>query len=331
MALTKNIYVCQNINGCKAASQHDLTLAPAGVEVACPECQSALIDTGRRKINFRGIIATLSIPPLVGVAAWMLAPIINPPKLEHVNFEHTLTRVKEADAVAQISILFKAESSERLVIEYSLFSGTATAGEDFNNQPGQLILEPGQQQGTISIPITPDRNQREANENFEIVLNNVEGLPRHTILIEEEGVNKELLEMSDVLIADLSRLAADIANDYATIKMLEDYIKSSLNPDEQLVARYERAKINILRARERYLLQFNDALDLDPVVIDMSITNRLAAIKRDNAELQYNATHQMQIQLNEYMNTKIPQTDLWIEELGALALPVSSDIDGKLI
>ena len=115
------------------------TFAPAGGKITCPECYDNLIDTGKRKINYRGVVAALTIPPIAILMVWMLAPIINPPKLEQIKFEQNLTRVKEADAVAQISIFVTEANNEKLIIEYSLFSGTATAGEDFNNQSGQLI------------------------------------------------------------------------------------------------------------------------------------------------------------------------------------------------
>jgi hypothetical protein len=327
MTFSKNIYACKNVaEGCKAALRHDLIFADAGIEAPCPECQSTLVDTGKKKYHYNRILTAILLPGLIGIIWWMIAPVINPPQLQHIHFEQPFTRVKEADAIAQVVVRFHSTRESKLMIQYSLIAGTATSVEDFNDSPGQLIVYPGQDQAVISVAIVPDRNQREPNETFEIVLNNVEGQPRHTVIIEEEGVNPELLQITDVLVADLSRLAADIANDYVTIKMLENYLKNSMSPDQQLVKRYDLARTNILRARERYLLHFNDALHLDPVVIDLSIENRLAAIKRENAELQYRVTLQMKQQLNEYLKTRIPQADLWIEELGILVqLPTSSD------
>ncbi|MCU7904317.1 MAG: hypothetical protein KZQ76_00420 [Candidatus Thiodiazotropha sp. (ex Epidulcina cf. delphinae)] len=315
----KQAYLCTNFDkDCGHATRHTLIFKVRNAEIFCPECSAVLQSANKEKYNFILIGWSVTFLCFFLLAGWLLKPVVLPVKIQDVSFTESTTRTPEADAVVEVTLTLSQPATVRQVIEYFTVAGTADANKDFNAEPGRIIILPGQNSATISITIVPDRDQLEANETFDLVLANVEGQPRHTVVIEEAGVNMSLLKVSEVIIAELSVLAADIANDYATIKMLEDYLINSLKPDQNLKARYNQAKVNIVRMRERYLLQFSSALKLDPAVIDASIKNRLAATKRDGALLQYRATELMRKQLFEYMDTRIPHADTWIEELGKL-------------
>lgn len=320
-------YVCTNFeDGCDQATGHIPVYQSGSAELRCSQCQSTLQLSTKRKFNFLGSSIFVACLSLLGAIGWFVKPMIIPESIEGVSFAETVTRVEESMGIVEVEVLLKAPLSKKLVVDYNLLEGTAKAGADFNANGGQVTFLPGQTSSKISVAIVPDRSQLEINESFELVLSNIEGNPKHIVIIVEEGVNKDLLEKSDVIVADLSRLAADIANDYATIKMLEAYLKNSLDSDPRLTNRYEQAKVNILNARERYLLQFHDLSDLDPAVVKASIENRLAVIDRDGAKLQYKATVIMRGQLFEYFDTRIPVADTWIRELGDLVeLPKEND------
>ncbi len=321
--------MCTNIGGdCSLAVRHVLVFDINGDRINCSECSSGLQVTNIKKINYGLVGMLLCVAFLIALSVWQLKSALVYETIRGVKFVQPTTITTEVSAVAEVKLTLSKPAIDKLVVNYSMVEGTAKAKDDFNNTGGQIIFFPGQENATIIVSIVPDRDQLEANETFEIILDNVEGKPRHIVIIEEVGVNKDLLQKSHIIVADLSRLAADIANDYATIKMLEEYLNNSLNPDTDIVERYMQAKVNIQRARERYLLQFHDALELDPAIVSASIKNRLAVIEREGASLQYKATELMRKQLFDYIDTRIPIADVWLMELGQLVeLPKEKNID----
>lgn len=328
--ISQQAYLCTNIDeGCSHATRHALVFGERKAEILCPECNVPLQRTDKTKFNSVLIASSICCLCLLLIAGLFLKPVIMPESIQGVGFKQSISRVLETDAVIGVTLTLPHPATVRHVIKYHMVAGTANANEDFNAAAGQVIVLPGQQTATISIAIIPDRDQLEASETFDLILSNVEGQPRHTVIIEEVGVNKSLLEMSEVIVADLSVLAADLANGYATIKMLENYLKNTQKPDQSIEIRYDQAKSTINRVKERYLLQFNNAQELDPVVIEASIKNRLAATKRDGAMLQFQATELMRQQLLEYSDTHIPHTEVWLEELGKLVIPSDGNKTSK--
>ena len=174
------------------------------------------------------------------------------------------------------------------------------------------------QEKAIVILITQDRNSLENNENFFLYLDNVIGNPKHTIIIREEGVNKDLLDKADLLVSSLSTLAANMANQLKTIYFIQDYSRGNINPAEEIEERYYKIQNNLRNASEKYLLLFHEAADLDPVVLNSVIENRIAALQREEFKLQYLATQVMQQQLQRFLDTQIPETNSWIKELSEL-------------
>ncbi|WP_159439496.1 Calx-beta domain-containing protein [Vibrio spartinae] len=266
-------------------------------------------------MKFRlNLVACLAWGCLIAVGYWVFSNVIFKPDIEGVRFSKTVTKVKEEDAIAEVVLLLEHPATQAIDVKYETRDRTAQSGVDYTNTKGTVHFSTGDTQRSLFVSIQPDRNISEPNETFDIILTNVRYQPKHTIVILEQGVNKDLLAKSELVIASLSVLAADIANDIATIKIIEGVSA----PSKELASRYEMVKSNLSSERERYLLLFKDALALDPEVIKLSIKKRLTALEKKGYKHQLIATTLMEKQLINYMNDQIPMLDLWISELGEL-------------
>lgn len=319
LGLVSNIYICRNISNCSAAASHSLFNERDVPDKQCPSCGKTL-EPAKSQFNPTKALSLLAVFSLVLVSSYFIYNKLNPELLTDVTFVQPLTKANESDAIANVEIKLTAPQNHALVVQYETSGGTAEPHNDFTEQSGELFFAAGELSKTISVTIIPDRFVIEANETFYIKLVNVKGQPSHTVVIVEEGVDKDLLNKSDMLASTLSGIAADIANDIATIKMLEQYMKTTLSPAAEIEQRYQQAKVNIVNARERYLLLFNDALNIDPTVLIAGIDNRIAVLDREGFEHQYKATLVVKMQLTEFIESRIPNTDKWLQQLGEVVV-----------
>lgn len=312
LALISRLYVCHNIAYCQDAASHRLTTSPDVRQQTCGECGEPL-HLAKTRFNPLPTLAGIGLVITLGIVGkTMLFPL----KHKGVSFSSALTKARENEAIATVEVVLNEPRDKSISIQYKTIAGTANKGEDFSDRNSILVFGPGEVLNRINITLIPDRIATESNETFFIELQNVEGAPTHTVVIVEEGFSKDLLEKSDVIITSLSGLAADIANDIATINMLEQYMRNTLEPAEELEQRYEQAKVNILNARERYLLLFHDVLALDPTAVISSIDNRMAVLEREGYDHQHEATQVVKKQLSEFIENRIPLVDKWMQELG---------------
>ncbi len=306
----RKVSICTNFPVCDNAATHRLLRFARNCEL----CGGPLQPAKTELLVVPGLLWLIVLAGLMLLLKQQMFPTL----LNNVRFSTTVTKVAEAAGVVEINLELSVPAATDLTVTYNTEDGTALAGKDYEKTSGVIYFPKGKKEQKVVVSLLPDRNAREPHESFYIVLNNVEGLPRHTVMIEEEGVNKDLLEKSEVVVASLSTLAADIANDMATIRMLHDYLTSTKEPAAELVQRYNNINNSILSARDRYVILFNDASQLDPEVVRLSIENRVAALERQGYEHQLTATLLMQQQLEEYLELKIPSVDRWMKELGEL-------------
>ena len=307
-------YYCgSDVSKCTRSASHSVWYK-LGVKKVCPECQKPLV-AGKRSVNF-----TLLIPLLLLTAAisWTGYRLVFPQMLNGVYFSTVLSEVMESAGVVEVNVKLSGIVDHPIVINYRTVSGSAEDKKDFQATNGQLIFDPGEREKAIVIPITQDRNALENNENFFLYLDNVIGNPKHTIIIREEGVNKDLLDKANLLVSSLSTLAAKMANQLKTIYYIQDYSRDNINPSEEIEERYYQIQNNLRNAGEKYLLLFHKASELDPVVLNSVIENRIAALQRGEFKLQYLSTQVMQQQLHRFLDTQIPETNSWIKELSEL-------------
>ena len=82
--------------------------------------------------------------------------------------------VAEGDGEVRLVVDFEGappRRDEKVTVDYSILSGTATEGEDYTAVSGTLTFEPGQEPLVISVPVVQD-SLPEPDENFFLVLSN---------------------------------------------------------------------------------------------------------------------------------------------------------------
>lgn len=322
-----HLYVCHNIESCPDALSHKLKANPVFRPKQCSTCGAPLYHA---RTNFN-LVPSLGLLFLFSGMIYLAWQVLFPPLISGVSFSSAVTKISEQNGVVSIEIVLNKARTKSVDMSYRTLSGTALANKDFASREGTITFEAGEVSKSLNIPILPDRDASELDETFYIELQNVRGFPSHTVIIIEEGFNKDLLEKSNVIISSLSGLSADLANDIATIKMLEGYLRTTVSPAVELEERYNEAKVSVLNAREKYLILFNDSLALDPTVVMASIDNRLAVLEREGFDHQHKTTSLMKQQLMQYQVDRIPLTDRWLQELGDIVkISEGSDSRGSL-
>ncbi len=308
-------YYCgSDVSKCTRSARHSVWYNSGGKKV-CPECQKPLV-AGKRSINFSFLTFLLL---LMGAIFWTGYRQVFPQVISGVFFSTVVSEIMESAGVVEVHVkLSDVADHHPITINYRTVAGSAEDKKDFQATQGQLIFNSGESEKTIVIPITQDRDSLENNENFFIYLDNVIGNPKHTIIIREEGVNKDLLDKADLLVSSLSTLAAKMANQLKSIYYIQDYSRDNINPAEEIEERYYQIQSNLRNASEKYLLLFHKASELDPVVLNSVIENRIAALQRGEFQLQFLATQVMQQQLKRFLDTQIPETSTWVKELSGL-------------
>lgn len=271
----RSYYCGSDISKCTRSARHSVLYNP-GVNKLCPECKKTLV-AGKRSINFALLLPLLL---LMFVISWLGYRLAFPQLISGVYFSSVFSEVKESAGVVEVNVKLSDVADHPIAINYRTVAGSAEDNKDFQVTEGQLIFNQGESEKSIVIPITQDRDSLENNENFFLYLENVIGHPKHTIIIREEGVNKDLLDKANLLAASLSSLATDMANQLKTIYFIQDYFQNNFNPAEEIKERYYQTQDNLINAREKYLLLFHEALMLDPVVLNSSIENKIAALQR---------------------------------------------------
>ena len=310
--LVNKLYYCNSSPAkCSVAARHQV-FSNVASGACCEECQQPY-KLGGSQLNFKLITPFVFFIIIAATSAYLIA---FPHRISDVNFVKTSSHIAEDAGTVIIEIKRDKKGADTERIKYKLFSGTALAGKDFGDVSGEVVFSGETLIQNIEIPIIRDRNDRESDESFEVQLTNVEGTPRHQVIISEPQLNKKLLDDARVLVGSLSSLAADLANTVKEAWYLQNYLRTSEQPSDEIIQRYREKQGNLSRGREKYLLLIRDATELDSVAINSAIDNLLAELKVRGFALQYKATITMRSQLDDFRDTGIPKTDAWLLELG---------------
>jgi hypothetical protein len=307
-------YWCPEIATCSRAAAHEPSFNLRGGQRRCSECGAELV-AGRRRIRKRVLATLVIVASFVGAIGYRIA---FPTLLTQVDFAAPLTRVDRAAGVVSVEVVRSVFEKEPLVVRYHSENGTAQAGSEFTAAAGEIFFAPGEHTKQIVVPLQPAASVLSRDSNFFIVIDNVAGNPRHTVIIHEQGVSKDLLEKAQLLVDSLSLLATEMAKMVAQKRYIRTYLSQSNRPDPNIVKKYTMLESNIARAREKYLLLFRDAAQLDPAIVKKSIENKLTALNRAGEDFvhQYQATQRMHEQLLLFLETGVPEPDAWTNELG---------------
>ena len=88
-----------------------------------------------------------------------------------VGFATDTATVTEDDQSTEVPIALDAPSVKPVTVDYAVTGGTATNGDDYILDDGQLSIPSGQTEGTLTITLVED-NQIESDETIEITLSN---------------------------------------------------------------------------------------------------------------------------------------------------------------
>ncbi|MCG9771292.1 hypothetical protein L1D59_22085 [Pseudoalteromonas piscicida] len=319
-------YYCSNIEHCSNARAHKLFTKSYANK--CGVCAQPLLFA-RWHFSF---VTSFSWVLCLSTLAALSYPYFFPKEYENITFSGVKTEVQESSAVVEVTLHRTANIDLVQQIELITEDGTAKAAEDYRALDIALQFQPGEVQKSINIPIIPDSDVYENNEMFYIKLKNVKGQPSHIVMIVEAGVNKDLVEKSSLLVSNLSALAADLSNDLKQLEILGNYLSTKENPKANLVKNYRDTQDNIQRAREKYIVLFNEALDLDPNVLRNALDAHLEALKKQQFHTQYEATTVMKAQLLDYLSSRVSNSPKWLEELGEVVkLEVKANNNGSVI
>ena len=108
-----------------------------------------------------------------GALVWLGDVSISTDITPTVSVAETAVSLPETITQTSLAVTLSAASPLTVTVQYSLSSGTATAGQDFVASSGTLTFTPGSLSQTISITLLPD-DLPEPDETFTLQLFNVE-------------------------------------------------------------------------------------------------------------------------------------------------------------
>lgn len=133
-------------------------VAPSGSSVCCQYVA----------VNLPPPVATPPPPPLpTGLPPYVIVPVSGPVWLDR-------SSISMGEAGGSVTVTIHRAGNIAGTVDYTLVSGTATAGLDFGAVAGTLSFPVGVNQLTVTIPILED-SLIEGNESFKIVLQNPTG------------------------------------------------------------------------------------------------------------------------------------------------------------
>lgn len=262
------------------------------------------------------------------VAAVVLRTQVFPAPLEHIAFVNSQTRVNDSAGEVSIEIRRDADADAAVQLRASVVDGSAHAGEDFTTPGLTIAMAPGQSQAQIRIPVLPDKTFRKGERHFAIVLDNVQGQPRHTVVIEPrtgDASGRVLIEKS---VLSASRIAADVAGLVVKVEAMEQLLPR-LRDDavrfDEFRSQQKAAAENLVRAREAYLESVQVLKD-QPAQQVLSTIDRLAAdLRQRNFRQQANVLPVLGRHYEQLLNGHAVDMDRWAHELGQTIPRTSGD------
>lgn len=295
-------------------------------EGICRKCGKPLIE-GEAKWNFFPIFSVIALVLIIGISAPYIYNKINPKPLAGFLFERPFSTVTEQETAITVTVLRQNNLNKKVFVRYRTESGTAKGGEDFNVENGQIIFQPGEKKQGIVIPIISDLDFLEGREVFNIQLVNVEGLPKHKVIIQNSSRDESGFEEADAFVGQISVIAMDIAEYTVEKETLKSIINSesiSSNPDLFIMRRYKKTYNDIdsslVSARDRYIQLIIKLKKTNHSIVFRSINDKIDSLKRQGYYQQQRATIVMKEHLLSFIKTNELEMKIWTEYLSS-AIP----------
>ena len=254
--------------------------------------------------------------------AWLLRTQVFPPPLDRITFAVIQTRVTDSQGKVAIEVVRDSALSQRTEVALQMIDGSAKAGQDYQPASSPLVFEPGEQRKSVQVALLPDPTQLKAERHFELVLNNVAGLPRHLVVIAPKTVDRSQQLQAEQAVLAASRIAIDIVQ-YVVSRELTDELMSGSRSNAASYRLYKQqlAEVdgNLVRAREAYGRALEELKSFPPAFVLNTMDKVAADLARKSFEQQSLATSVMKRQFTELISQKTMDLDRWVIDLGKTA------------
>ena len=324
-------YCCTNVGGrCPYAlgdalfdqSRFDAWQGRCKGDAARPGCGAALVPGLSEDRRARWVVGGLAASVALVVLAVLLRLFVFPPPLAHIEFAAAETKVDDTAGEAKVLLRRTQGSDSSATLQARYVDGTARAGEDYLASILSLDLAPGQAQSVIRVPVLRDASLRKGERRFVIVLDNVLGRPRHTVVIAPPAIESGPRVVLEQSVLSASRIAADIANLVVKVETMERLLPEFRNDTsrfEEIRLQHRAAADNLVRAREAYLRALQE-LKGQPAQQVLSTIDRLAPdLRQRNFRQQAETLPVLGKHFEELVNGRSVDMDRWVSELGRTA------------
>uniref|UniRef100_A0A3Q2UTB7 Solute carrier family 8 member 2b n=1 Tax=Haplochromis burtoni TaxID=8153 RepID=A0A3Q2UTB7_HAPBU len=139
-------------------------------------------------------------------------------------FSERMVRVSESVGTMELTVVRNSGARGTVILPYHTESGTAKAGEDFEEARGELEFTNDQTSQTLQVRIIDDE-EYEKHENFFIVLEEPQGTEGQMTAEEEEA--RRIAEMGKPILGEHSRLEVVIEESYEFKSTVDKLIKKT--------------------------------------------------------------------------------------------------------
>lgn len=293
-----------------------------------PGCGKALKpgrpEDRRHKLIIRSMLVTLALGG--GIVA--LRTYVFPPPLVDISFASDQSRVDDSAGHVVLEIRRISGQNSRVELRTSFVDGTAKAGVDYVIPRQVVVLQPGQTQTRISIPVLPDTTLRKTERHFSVVLDNVLGHPKHSVIIAPKSINVTAQIQIEQMVLTASRIGADIAGlvvKYETMDKLLSDLRGQQEEFREFRLQMRNAADNLVRAREAYLQAVRNLQSQPAQQVLEAIEKLYADLKQRNFIQQAQVLPVLGRHYRELIDRKSADMDRWVSELGRTIERLPSD------
>ncbi len=277
--------------------------------------QPGLKDDRRLRWALSGIAAI----SLTTSATLAVQAVFFPAPISDVAFVAAQSRVEDSVGSIVVQIRRTSGQSTRSQVRASFIDGTAKAGVDYQVPAQTFVLNPGETEARIAVPLLPDTTLTRGERHFSLVLDNVLGQPRHTVVIAPKAPDTTATVQIEQLVLTASRIAADIAGFVVKQETMERLLSEFRGRDSEFLEFRQQmrdAGENLVRARESYLQAVRGLQTQPPQQVFATIERMQGELKRKEFHQQARVLPVVRDQFRELMNGKSAEMDRWVNELG---------------
>lgn len=315
-------YYCTNLGGCKYARDYVYSSAYFKKHAVCcgeqnDGCKKALKAESAQNYQQRiapGMVLLLALSGIfAGGGYWYL----HPRQVVGVTFEQQQSRVTQGSAqTVTLTISRSTDLDQAEVVKFQTEDGTAKSNQDYLPKHGELSFRAGEKNKPITVQILA--NGKSAAKSFLVTLNNVVGIPQHSVTIEPPKLDQESLSKADGLVRVISNLAMDLADLYLRGKHLNRMLNSSeVQPamKAQFRAALSGVEENRERAAKRYTQTLKDLTQINAEAVAAGFKAWDAHLDGLDMQQQRKATDIAVRHYQEVLQGNPPQPDIWAMQL----------------